>query len=275
MTLTPREIQEKQFHDAFRGYSHEEVDLFIDQVAEAYDQIYRENQTLRRRIEELEQQADGRPPPEFIPPPVTVQAATTPAPPAESDEMLKRVLMTAQESADKAVQNARVRAQALIEEAEAKARRIEEQTEAMRSNTLEDAQRRASETLAMAAREEADLKERIEGLRIFERDYRTRLSAFVRSQLELLETKPMITSGASLPSASSWDRSKSFSLPKPAPKPAPESSSWLSLSYKPSTVEAAPKPSEPVSEPASPEASEQVKPKSENRSIRELFWGDD
>ena len=176
------------------------------------------------------------------------------------------------------MQNARVRAQALVEEAEAKARRIEEQTEAMRSNTLEDAQRRASETLAMAAREEADLKERIEGLRTFERDYRTRLSAFVRSQLELLEAKPMITSGAPLPSASPWDRSKSFSLPKAAPKPAAaESSSWLSLSDKPSSVEAAPKPlKEPeVSEPALPEVSEQVKPKSENRSIRELFWGDD
>ena len=307
MTLTPREIQEKQFHDAFRGYSHEEVDLFIDQVAEAYDQVYRENQALHRRIEELEQ-GDGRPAPEFIPAPVSVQASTTPPPlpvptaaTAESEDMLKRVLMTAQESADKAVQNARARAQALIEEAEAKARMIEEQTQAMRSSTLEDAQRRASETLAMAAREEAELKERIEGLRTFERDFRNRLGAFVKAQLEVLESKPLIASSVPSLTPSFSERSKSRTFDTPAPLATKSEPAWLSLSDKPATIE------RPARREASPEGSaretgvressardsnsarskaaegperqvgETAKGKSkvENRSIRELFWGDD
>jgi hypothetical protein len=148
----------------------------------------------------------------------------------------------------------------------------------------------------MAAREEADLKERIEGLRTFERDYRSRLSAFVKSQLELLEAKPMITAGAPLTTGGRWDRPKpsvfDTPLPKPAPKPSPEPSSWLSLSDKPSTVETPPKREAPEAakpeaaqkeveaaapERAAPEPGEPAKPKSkvENRTIRELFWGDD
>lgn len=244
MTMTPREIQEKQFHDAFRGYSHEEVDLFIDQVAEAYDQVYRENQTFQRRLEELEEQLDGGSPrPQVIPAPVTVQASSAPAGTAESEDMLKRVLLSAQESADKAVQNARARAQALIEDAEAKARRIEDQAETIRATTVEDAQRRASDTLAAAAKEEAELRERIEGLKILERDFRNRLGAFVRAQLELVETKPLATSSPSSPSTSTsglWERPRSASrdVPAaPAPKPASEAP-WLSLSDKPAPAPA-------------------------------------
>jgi cell division initiation protein len=268
MTMTPREIQEKQFHDAFRGYSHEEVDLFIDQVAEAYDQVYRENQTFHRRLEELEEQLDGGSPrPQVIPAPVTVQASSVPAAgTAESEDMLKRVLLTAQESADKAVQNARARAQALLEDAEAKARRIEDQAEAVRATTVEDAQRRASETLAAAAREEAELRERIEGLKILERDFRTRLGAFVRSQLELIESKPVVTSspsGTSSPPSLTGGfrerpRSAAREVPTSAAKPASEAA-WLSLGDKPALSsaesavrEAAPRRQAPVQADAGP-----------------------
>ena len=245
MTMTPREIQEKQFHDAFRGYSHEEVDLFIDQVAEAYDQVYRENQTFHRRLEELEEQLDGGiPRAQVIPAPVTVQASSAPVGAAESEDMLKRVLLTAQESADKAVQNARARAQALIEDAEAKARRIEEQAEALRASTLDDAQRRSKEAVSSAAKEESELRERIEGLKILERDFRTRLGAFVRSQLDLIEAKPLVTSSPSSPSSTSggsWERPKprvrDVPVSKPALEPTPQ---WLSLGDKPASPPAEP-----------------------------------
>lgn len=35
MSLTPEDIEKKRFHDAWRGYNHEEVDLFLDEVAAA------------------------------------------------------------------------------------------------------------------------------------------------------------------------------------------------------------------------------------------------
>ncbi|HEX2180456.1 MAG TPA: DivIVA domain-containing protein [Actinomycetota bacterium] len=209
MTLTPREIQEKQFHDAFRGYSHEEVDLFIDQVAEAYETLYKENQALQRRVEDLEEKVRNGP--------VAPQAPAAAAPQvtavrSESEDMLKRMLVTAQETADKAVANARARAQMLVDEAEIKARRIEEQADAVSSTTLQDAQRRARDMLQTAQTEEAELRDRIEGMKSFERDFRTRLSAFIRSQLELLETKPLISAGSTAPVTSPFfDRSKLLS----------------------------------------------------------------
>lgn len=204
--LTPREIQEKQFHDAFRGYNHEEVDLFIDQVAEAYETIYKENQAFNRRLEELQEKLKNGP----------VSSAAAPTAPAvprsESEDMLKRMLVTAQETADKAVASARAKAQMLVEEAEIKARRIEEQADAVSSTTLQDAQRRARDMLQTAQQEEAELRDRIEGLKSFERDFRMRLSAFIRSQLELLESKPMVAAGSTGPVTSPFfDRSKLLS----------------------------------------------------------------
>lgn len=54
MDLTPRSIQEKQFHDQWRGYNQAEVDDFLDRVAETLDRVQRENQDLRDRIQELD-----------------------------------------------------------------------------------------------------------------------------------------------------------------------------------------------------------------------------
>lgn len=209
MTLTPREIQEKQFHDAFRGYSHEEVDLFIDQVAEAYEAVYKENQTFNRRLEELREQLNNAPAPPAAP---AGAPAAIPAARSESEDMLKRMLVTAQETADKAVANARAKAQMLVDEAEIKARRIEEHADSVSSTTLQDAQRRARDILTTAQQEESELRERIEGMKSFEREFRSRLSAFIRSQLELLETKPLISTSTPGPVTSPFfDRSKLLS----------------------------------------------------------------
>ena len=173
MTLTTRDIQEKQFHDAFRGYSHEEVDLFIDEVAESFEQLQREKHALNARIEQLQEQ---------------LQNAQTQAP----DDMLKRLLVTAQETADKAIQNARAKAQAMMEEAENRAKLIREQAEALSTSRLQEAERRAQQTLASVTSQERDLRSRIEGMKKFEVEFRNRLTAFIRSQLELFERSSLV-----------------------------------------------------------------------------------
>ena len=66
--LSPKKILNKQFQVDFKGYHAEEVDHFLDQVSadytnfaamlnESYEQIerlQRENQSLKKRINELE-----------------------------------------------------------------------------------------------------------------------------------------------------------------------------------------------------------------------------
>lgn len=53
MSLTPEDIQTQQFHVRFRGFDVEEVDSFLEKVAEAYLALVEENKTLNAKLEEL------------------------------------------------------------------------------------------------------------------------------------------------------------------------------------------------------------------------------
>ena len=54
MPLTPQEIQDREFREAFRGYNQADVDLFLDQVTEEYTHLFEENQRLKARIAGIE-----------------------------------------------------------------------------------------------------------------------------------------------------------------------------------------------------------------------------
>ncbi|MDQ3646950.1 MAG: DivIVA domain-containing protein, partial [Actinomycetota bacterium] len=98
MDLGAHEIQAKQFNDAWRGYNQEEVDDFLDKVAEAIDQVQRENRALHARVRELDQ----------------VLATSR-----DTEDMLKKTLITAQQAAEEAIASAKAKAEQLIEEAQA------------------------------------------------------------------------------------------------------------------------------------------------------------
>lgn len=54
MSLTPQDIQSKQFHVRFRGFDVEEVDGFLEQVAENLLMVVEENKTLTLKVSALE-----------------------------------------------------------------------------------------------------------------------------------------------------------------------------------------------------------------------------
>lgn len=54
MTLTPQDIQTKQFHVRFRGFDVEEVDAFLERIAEEFLILIQENKQLKDRAETLE-----------------------------------------------------------------------------------------------------------------------------------------------------------------------------------------------------------------------------
>lgn len=47
MKLTPMDINNKEFKKGFRGYSSEEVDEFLDEVVENYEEVFKENSRLK------------------------------------------------------------------------------------------------------------------------------------------------------------------------------------------------------------------------------------
>lgn len=50
MKLTPMDINNKEFKKVLRGYSSEEVDEFLDEVVENYEDVYKENSRLKESI---------------------------------------------------------------------------------------------------------------------------------------------------------------------------------------------------------------------------------
>ncbi|MDA8159752.1 MAG: DivIVA domain-containing protein [Desulfobacteraceae bacterium] len=58
MSLTPEDIQSKQFHVRFRGFDVEEVDGFLEQIAEGFLLLQEENRNLKERLDSMTQDLD-------------------------------------------------------------------------------------------------------------------------------------------------------------------------------------------------------------------------
>jgi cell division initiation protein len=50
MRLTAMDINNKEFRRAMRGYNADEVDEFLDKIAEDYEVLYKENTTLKEKV---------------------------------------------------------------------------------------------------------------------------------------------------------------------------------------------------------------------------------
>lgn len=166
MELTARDIHEKQFRDAFRGYNQEEVDDFLDHVAEALEHLRRENESLRERVRELDQ-----------------AVATS----RETEDMLKKTLLTAQQAAEEALARAKAKAAQIVADAEQEASGMTERARTALAEAESEARRKAadSEREVSARRREVDAT--IERLRAYETDLKSRLRSFLDQQLRALE----------------------------------------------------------------------------------------
>jgi cell division initiation protein len=178
MDLSARDVHEKQFHDAWRGYNQEEVDDFLDKVAEVLEALRRENESLRSRISDLDQVLSTS---------------------RDTEAMLKKTLISAQKAAEEALNNAKARAEQLITEADQRVKSANEQARErvraaeeearQRVATAEEEARRKSEH---AEREHAEktrvLDSSIEELSAYEADLKKRLRAFLEEEAKTLET---------------------------------------------------------------------------------------
>lgn len=50
MKVTSMEISNKEFKKAIRGYNEDEVDEFLDKIAEDYENIFKENSALKEKV---------------------------------------------------------------------------------------------------------------------------------------------------------------------------------------------------------------------------------
>jgi DivIVA domain-containing protein len=113
---------------------------------------------------------------------------------AEADGMLaeartksEQLLSEARLKSDSMVNEARSRAETMLNDARNRAETLERQAREKASTLERDAQRKHAETLGAISAEKVSLEKKIDELRTFEREYRTRLKTYRESQLRDLE----------------------------------------------------------------------------------------
>ena len=58
MKLTPVDITNKEFKKMLRGYDPEEVDEFLDQIVEDYEELFKENSLLKEKINAMNEKIE-------------------------------------------------------------------------------------------------------------------------------------------------------------------------------------------------------------------------
>lgn len=103
MKLTPLDIHHKEFRNSLRGYSVEEVDKFLDEVADEFERLFKENIDLSERLDAARDQIR-----EF----------------EAQKETLHNTLVAAQRSAEDITSRAKGEAAVVLRDAEVKAKEI-------------------------------------------------------------------------------------------------------------------------------------------------------
>jgi len=204
--LTADEVLNKKFQATkFReGYDQDEVDDFLDEVVNTLRDLQGENDDLKtklaaaeRRIAELSragsQQAAPAPKPEPTPEPVPAPAPVSAAPVAQpapivapvqnaprtsEPESATGMLALAQKLHDDYVRSGQEESDRLVGEAKSQANRI-----------VREAEETSQRTLGQLEQERSLLERKIDELRVFERDYRTRLKSYLENLLGDLDNR--------------------------------------------------------------------------------------
>jgi DivIVA domain-containing protein len=274
MALTPEDVVNKRFQATkFReGYDQDEVDDFLDEVVNELRRLNEENDDLRnklgaceRRVGELSRASVAResapepevpatiaaavqqppPPPMPVAPPQPVMAeAMRPEPmrpePMRSEPMrpvqqLEAVgqgpeaaagmLALAQKLHDEYVRNGEQQRDRIVNDAREHAQRL-----------VREAEEKQRQTLGSLEQERSLLERKIDELRAFEREYRSRLKSYLEGQLRELEAKAAVVPnrGPQAAAVASGNAAPTYSgngpLPtrgayaaEPAPEPAGQS----------------------------------------------------
>lgn len=179
MAITIKDIHEKEFTKQVRGYNTDEVDDFLDELADQMEAMIKENRELSAQIEELKNAAPA-PAPAPAPEPAPQAAPQAAAAPLMDEPQyfknlettLRETLINAQRLADETVAEARKKANTLLASAE-------EQAAAITAGAKAEAE--------TARAESAELKAGAE-------DYRSRFLHLLQEQAGLLKVDGSIFS---------------------------------------------------------------------------------
>lgn len=103
MRLTSMDINNKEFKKVIRGYDQDQVDEFLDQIAENYEELYKENSSYKEKITVLNEKLDHY---------------------AKIEDTIQNTLLLAQNAAEQAKQSAKTESELVIKNANDTARNM-------------------------------------------------------------------------------------------------------------------------------------------------------
>ena len=220
MPLTPADVHNVAFKKppiGKRGYDEEEVDAFLDEVERELARLIEENSELRASLERgggrvgpasgadprlLQDNADLKAQLDRLQRDKSAAEQAARGMQAEleqfragggegvgpdGEQQALRVLMMAQRTADDHVNDARREADKLLSDARSKAEELTRDARGKAEALERDARQRHQEAMGGLDVKRSALQKHIEELKQFEREYRTRLKAYLESQLRDLE----------------------------------------------------------------------------------------
>ncbi len=115
MRITPLDIRKQPFRKTLMGFDKDEVNSFLEMVANEFEQIIKQNDGLTGKVKIVEERIDGY---------------------AKIERTLNETLLTAQRATDDARLNAQKEAELIIKDAQIRADKYEDQSR-MKVNNLE------------------------------------------------------------------------------------------------------------------------------------------
>lgn len=110
MRLSPADVRQQQFTEKmFRGFDRDEVDRFLDQIAEDYESVIKENALLKEQLAAFEERSRST---------------------AELERTLRDTLVTTQKLTDEMKANAKREAELIVREAQVSGEKLLEDARA-------------------------------------------------------------------------------------------------------------------------------------------------
>ncbi|MBE6054147.1 MAG: DivIVA domain-containing protein [Clostridium sartagoforme] len=103
MKLTPMDISNKEFKKGFRGYDSDEVDEFINDIIENYEELYKENSRLKENLSRVNEKIEHY---------------------VKIENTIQNTLLLAQNAAEQARETSQKESEMIIKDANETAKRI-------------------------------------------------------------------------------------------------------------------------------------------------------
>lgn len=154
--ITPQELETKEFGVSFRGYNKDEIDDFLDALLVDYERIYKENGSMKSKMNVLAEKIE-----EY----------------KKEEDSLRNALMTAQKLGENMVEEAKTKSENMVEDAKRKSELI-----------IKDAQVKAEKILSTMNAQICQERKKLEEAKREADVFRARVASLYNAQLKLLES---------------------------------------------------------------------------------------